>query len=268
MILLLALLQASSPTVGDTVWVERTVRPPAGTTVRAAPWEPEGEVTALGAGQVLRLGDAIVVRYPLVAWEAGPHELTVPGPILLSPAGVEDTLPPSRTTIRIASVLPDRSPDSLPIQPPAAVVPQRYTTWIPLVLMLFLALVVLVPLHWLWRRRGPPQRVVVPADPDPLDDDTVREWSDAGEDRVVAHLGYLRLRGAIAARLPEATTDLPTGQVLALVGRQRPEWPANDLARVLEDLDGLRFRPSSGAEALERYLEAERLRLQVLGTAA
>ncbi len=268
MILLLALLQVPAQTVGDTVWVERTVRPPAGVTVRAATWEPEGPVAALGGAQVLRRGDAIVVRYPVVAWEAGPHELTVPGPILLSPEGVEDTLPPSRVTIRIASVLPDRNPDSLPIQPPAAVVAQRYTTWMPLVFMLILALVIVVPLQWFWRRRGPPQTVMPPFDPDPLDDDTVREWSDAGEDRVVAHLGFLRLRGAIADLLPEASTDRSNDEVMALVATHRPEWPANDLGRVLADLDGLRFKQASGNQGLERYLEAEQLRLRLTGAGA
>lgn len=265
MILLLALLQAAGPTVGDTVWVERTVRPPAGVTVRAAAWEPEDPVSALAGAQVVQRGGAIVVRYPLVAWEAGPHELTVPGPILLSPEGVEDTLPPSRVTIRIASVLPDQDPDSLPIQPPAQVVPQRYTSWIPLLIMLALALVIVVPLQWFWRRRGPPQTVMPAPDPDPLDDGMVREWSDAGEDRVVAHLGFFRLRGTIAGLLPEASADKANAEVMALVAAERPEWPANDLGRVLDDLDALRFRPATGSEALERYLEAERLRLRLLG---
>ena len=61
----------AAPTVGDTVWVRRTVRVPERHTARAADWELTGDVELLGPPELLLDGDSATVRYPLVAWTPG-----------------------------------------------------------------------------------------------------------------------------------------------------------------------------------------------------
>ncbi|MBL8978589.1 MAG: hypothetical protein JNM53_09260, partial [Gemmatimonadetes bacterium] len=105
--LLIALLQAANPTVGDTIWIERRLPLPGGAEVRAAPWALEGNLGLLGRPVVRRDGGDAIVADPVVAWAAGTHQLTVPGPILIRADGRSDTLPTVTRTIEVASVLPE-----------------------------------------------------------------------------------------------------------------------------------------------------------------
>ena len=76
--LLALLLQglAVGPTVGDTIWLSRTVDLRGGYDVRPATWEPFGAVELLGKPILLREGDRVTIRYPAVAWE--PDHTTPP----------------------------------------------------------------------------------------------------------------------------------------------------------------------------------------------
>src|SRR2546427_5032502 len=65
----------SSPTVGDTIWLERTITVPAGWRVRAGKLELAADVEPLGDPAVVRSPTGWVVRYPVVAWSPGPHRL-------------------------------------------------------------------------------------------------------------------------------------------------------------------------------------------------
>ncbi|MGH7658240.1 MAG: hypothetical protein ACREL6_08390, partial [Gemmatimonadales bacterium] len=153
--------------------------------------------------------------------------------------------------------------DTLEIQPPAEVVGQEYTTWKPLLFSTLFAIALLTPLHWAWRRRGPAMTTEPAPDPDPLDADMIREWADAGEERAVAHAGYLDLRRVLSARLPDAGVTLSHSDLLAVIARERPEWPADHIARVLQGLDILRFRQKQGSGAYDRYREAMELALRL-----
>src|SRR5690348_3318775 len=92
---LLLLQQVPLPTVGDTVWVSRSLRAPAGSVVRPAPWpdDPTADVQPLGPAVVSRLGDSIEIRYPLVAWTPGEHPVDIPGPTIIGPGARVDSLP-------------------------------------------------------------------------------------------------------------------------------------------------------------------------------
>ena len=59
------------PTVGDTVWVSRTVALPTGYTVRAGDWEPADPLELLGRPTVLMCGDSAKISYPVVVWRPG-----------------------------------------------------------------------------------------------------------------------------------------------------------------------------------------------------
>jgi hypothetical protein len=253
--------QQGLPTVGDTIWVSRTVDLPAGRTLRAADWAAADPVELLGPPRI-SLGDGRAeIAYPVAVWRTGSHTLQIPGPLLLAADGRVDSLPGQALTLHVASVLPRPATDTtLRPQPRAEFVPRPSTTPLPLIVLLLLALAVLVPLHRWWRRRGrPPVRAAGlergnPAIP-PLE-----QWAQAGESRAVAAAATARLRLALAARLPDAPPSLDTEAVVARIAERRPEWPVQELAEVLRQLDRSRFGtgPLPDAVALaRRALELE-----------
>lgn len=204
--LLLTVAQAPLPQVGDTVWLVRTIAAPSGREVRVAPWSPEGAVEALGPGLLVRRGDSLDVRYPAVGWLPGSHAVEVPGPVLVSPDGTTDSLPPSTITVTIASVLPDLPGDSLPgVQPEAGPVLRPIQTAVPVLLLLAVATLVLVPFHLWWRRRGRPLAAPPPAGVHSAELPTAA-WAAAGEPRAVLAAAAADLR-ALAARTPSPEAD-------------------------------------------------------------
>ncbi len=209
-LLLLALFQAPLPQVGDTIWLVRIIPAPMGRVARVAPWDPEGAVEALGPGILVRRGDSLEVRYPAVGWLPGSHAVEVPGPILVSPDGTTDSLPPATLTVTIASVLPDLPADSLPApQPEAAPILRPIRTGVPVFVLLLGATLLLIPVHYWWRRRGrpmtPPEAVPAPPPRElPLD-----AWLAAGEPRAALAAAAARLRAVSASHpSPEAATLL------------------------------------------------------------
>jgi hypothetical protein len=237
-----SLFQGDVPTVGDTIWVTRTVDLPPGRSLRAADWEVADPVELLGPPHIALRGGSADVSYPITVWRAGFHTVSVPGPLLLSSDGDVDSLRAEVVTLHVASVLPRAATDtSLRPQPRADFVPRPATTPIPLILFLIVALVLLAPIHWWWRRRGRPAvkpgaaEMGGPAKP-PLE-----RWADAGESRAVAAAAASRLRAALAARLPGALPSLDTEAVLAHVAEQRPDWPSAELGDILRALDEARF---------------------------
>jgi hypothetical protein len=246
---LIALLQANPPTVGDTVWLERTVPLPAGHVVRAADWDPADPVELLGRPQVILEGDSAQIRYPVVVWMPGPMTIEVPGPLLLGSGGTVDSLPSQAVRLVVRSVLPALRGDSLPPpQPRASLVPRQEVSPIPLFLVGSLALLILVPLHLWWNRRGPPMPPPPPLST--LPDPPLNRWADAGEYRAVANLAAARLRGAIAQRVPSAHPGLDTDRLLAELAAVRPDWPLDELGRLLRALDDARFGFTGSPQAL------------------
>ena len=139
-------VQVALPTVGDTIWVTRTVDLPAGRSLRAADWDASDPVELLGPARVTLRGGSADVSYPIAIWRAGFHTLQVPGPLLLSVNGGVDSLRPEAVTLRVASVLPRPATDtSLRPQPRAEFVPRAATTPLPLVLFLILAVAIGLP---------------------------------------------------------------------------------------------------------------------------
>jgi hypothetical protein len=267
MIPLLLLLQAAGqgPTVGDTVWVRRAVRLPAGYTARPPEWKLSGDVELLGQPIVELRGDSAILRAPLVAWTPGPHAVEVPAPELLAPDGSLDTQPQTIARFTIMPTLPNKPVTQLRPQPETGIVSRRTVSWLPLVLVTVLALLLLVPLHWLWRRRGKP--LPMPAPP-PLAAVPASRWADAGEARSVLAAAAARLRRSIAARLPEAHEGLDTASCLAVLEHDGQDWPLAELAHLLAALDAARFAPGTPDEVLALYSESVALADRVEGVAA
>lgn len=254
--------QGPLPTVGDTLWVARTIAVPAGATLRPADWDAPEPIERLGPPRVTARGDSADVAYPIVVWRPGTLTIDVPGPLLLAPGGRVDSLPPQPVTVRIGSVLPIVPADStIAPQPAADFVPRTSTSPLPLLMLLAVVVALLAPLHWWWRRRGRPHpRPVLPTpgtgEP-PLD-----RWADAGEVRAVASVATSRLRRLIAARMPSAHAALDTEDLLrAISGRH--DWPLAELRDLLRSLDEARFgeAPFPDSTGLARWADELAARL-------
>lgn len=247
-------LQGAGPTVGDTVWLTRTVRVPPGHAVRAADWDPTDPIELLGRARVVMAGDSAEIAYPVVIWRPGQHQVELPGPLLLGPGGTVDSLAGERLRLQVRSVLPTVPGDStLAPQPRAGLVSRRAVSPNPIGILWLGAFVLLLPVHLWWRRRGKPVRArPIPARLDTLDSLLTR-WADAGEYRAVANAAAARIRAAVAQRVAAAHPGLDTERALAELAAARPDWPLQELGELLRALDDARFGLASGdALALSR----------------
>lgn len=272
MIALLAvslMLQGTPPSVGDTVWLSRTVRVPAGYAVRATDWEPADPIELLGRGQVVMTGDSARVSYPVVLWRPGQHTIDLPGPLLLGPGGTVDSLAAVRVSVEVRSVLPRVPADSsLAPQPRAGLVTRRVVSLAPVAGLWLAAAILLLPLHLWWRRRGKPARTTAPPlRPEALTAPLAR-WADAGEYRAVANVAAARLRAAVEQRVASAHPGLDTERVLAEIAAARPEWPLQELSELLRALDDVRFGLVPSSEALRLSQATTEMRDRLLRDAA
>jgi len=264
--LLLALAQGSPPTVGDTIWIVRSVEVAVGAEVRAGPWDPGGDVELLGDPIVEREGSQAVVSYPAVAWRAGTHTVLVPGPIIIGRDGITDSLPLEPRSIQVASVLPlDREPERLEVQPEAGLVEERVTSPGLLAISLLVAATLFAPFAWWWRRRGPPmtfgrpaaERVAPP----------VAEWLEAGEPKAVAASAARALRTTIAAKVPGMAPGLVTARLVRVVTEQRSSWPAEEVGAILRALEAVKFAEISDEEVVDLTERAGQLSRRIEGAA-
>ena len=264
---LLLVLQATPPTVGDTVWLGRTVRIPTGYTVRAGDWEPADPFQLLGRPRVIVSGDSARITYPLVVWRPGHHEVQLPGALLLGPGGTVDSLAGQPISLEVRSVLPPGDSTVAP-QPSAALVERHVVTLAPMAGLWTLTIVLLLPLHLWWRRRGKPARAAATLPRPEAPEASLSRWADAGEHRAVASLATAQLRAALADRLPSAHMGLDTERVLAEVAAARPEWPLEDFGSVLRSLDDIRFGTAASSQALGLSRSSMALRERLLRDAA
>jgi hypothetical protein len=267
LLLSLLLQQGPQPTVGDTIWLTRSVAVPSGYVVRASDWDPADPVELLGRPRVVMTGDSARISYPAVVWRPGPQQIELPGPLLLGPGGKVDSLPGESVRVTVRSVLPPGVPDSaIPPQPRAALVTREETSLAPLAILWVAGLLALLPLHLWWRRRGKPVPVAPPRAE--LTDPPLARWADDGEYRAVANVAAVRLRTALAQRVSAAHPALDTERLLAQLAAARPDWPLDELAELLRALDDARFGRAGSPEALELSQTTLAMRDRLLREAA
>ena len=265
---ILLLVQGPVPTVGDTIWVARTVTLPEGAEVRPAAWQLDGDVMLLGRPQV-EMGDGkATVRYPVVAWTTGAHTLDVPGPIIIMADGRTDSLPTQVVSLTVASVLPaDVKPEDAPVQAEAGLLRETVTTPVPGLVLLGSALLFFLPLAWWWRRRRPSGAnalpVVAAAGAIP-----VQAWAEEGEPRAVAAAAGQLLKEALASVLPGAQRGLVTARLLSQAAARRPALPVDELTEVLTALDAVTFGPADPREIESLAMRASRLSDRIRGLGA
>ncbi len=238
------LTSPARPTVGDTIWLSREAVAPRGWRLRPGKLESTGQVEPLGDAAVLRAPGGWVIRYPVVVWSPGAHQVALPPVWRLAPDGRTDSLPG----------------DSVAHPEPKAFLgplrPDRRRPFIPLGAIL--VALGLGAAGVAWRRRG--QRLVpasLPVAGEPEIPDT--RWLVAGEPKAVAARAAGRLRAAIARAEPEAATALSTAECLAVLERRMPGAPLRRVADVLEQLDRVAFASAHGSDVTELAARARAL---------
>ena len=244
------------PTVGDTVWLERTLAVPAGWRVRPGRLEPSQDVESLSDPTVHRASGGWTVRYPVVAWTPGPHTLTLPPVWRLGPAGQADSVAGGTAAFAVRSVLPEMGTRPAPKDAMAPLRPERRSILPPLLAALLAAGLLLGGLWW---RRRPPRTLRpaphVPVEPEVPD----ARWLAAGEPKAVAARATRRLRAALAAAVPAAHQALATPECLAALEREAPKAPVRELRDLLSAMDQVAYATAHGVDVSALAERARRL---------
>jgi hypothetical protein len=245
----------SSPTVGDTIRLERVFTLPAGWRVRPGRLEPSEQVEPLEDAQVVARGSNWVVRYTVVAWAPGVQHVAVPPVWRLGSRGEADSVPGGTATFTVASVIPDSV--KVP-QPKPALTPLRSDerAFFPLFVALLLSGSSLGAAIW-WRRR-PVQAMAAAPGPRPGAAISDERWLQIGEPKAVAARAAGLVRTVVARVVPEAHGGLSTAECLAVVKKHRTAAQYAQLEVVLGALDAVAF---GGGAAVDLATLAQRARV-------
>ena len=231
----------ASVTVGDTVYLTRTLPASPQVRVRPQPLASTAVVEPLADPVVELLGDVLVLRYAVAVFEPGVQRIAMPQVELFYPDGNTETVLGDTALVRVRSVLPPG--DSVP--PPRtslAALPRPRRSGTAAVMLV--SLVVAGTGAWVIVRKrvGPrprPLEAIAPAVTAPL-----RAWVEAGELRAAAAALADQLRRTIAGLEPGAEAGLPTEALLAVLRRRCPGWPLAEIEDVLHALERARFAPA------------------------
>lgn len=227
-----------SPTVGDTIRLERVFTLPAGWRLRPGRLESSEQVEPLADAQVVARGADWTVRYTVVAWSPGAQHVAVPPVWRLGPRGEADSVPGGIATITVASVIPDslKAPQPRPALTPIRT--EQHTPLPPMLAMLVAATSLALAI-W-WRRRRARTIAVAPAQPAGAAVSDER-WLQLGETKAVAARAAGLVRTVLARVIPEAHGGLATSDCLAVVRKHRPPEQIAQLEVVLGALDAVAF---------------------------
>lgn len=255
---ILAAIQASAPTVGDTIWVENTARLPAGYIARQAEWDLEGDVELLGEPVISVDGATVTIKYPVVAWKPGTHTVQVPGLELIGPDGAVEPTSGRVLTIEVASILPDEPHEEIAIRDQAGIVGRPVVSLIPLAVLLLFSAFLLSILWWWWLRKSKAR--TRPQEIEHILDPPIERWAEAGEHRAVLAAASDSVRQAISRVLPEPVAVPDTAAwVEAVRNCESADWDRAEVIALLRDIDLARFKPEGPEAVVELYHRARSL---------
>jgi hypothetical protein len=245
-----------APTVGDTIWLVRVVTLGADWRLKAGPFENQGDVAPLGDPLLASGTGGDTVRYPVVAWTAGPHRFRLPTLWLVGSGGRTDSLPGGTADVTVRSVLPSGGarPSPKALLPPLDSGPA--SPWPPLIAAILgtVGLVAGVRL----RRRGP-RPMQAPADFVMAGGAPDERWLAAGEPKAVAARAARVLRQALARLVPEAQESLPVREALDAAEGRIPGATFRRIREALLALEQISYASAHGTDVERAALEAREL---------
>ncbi len=246
----------ASPTVGDTIWLERIVTIGPEWRLKPGPFENQGDVVPLGDPLLARGLGGDTVRYPVVAWTAGPHHFRLPTLWLIGVGGRSDSLAGGAADVTVRSVLPADGSRPAPkaLLPPLDSGPA--SLWPPLLAAILgtIGLVAGVRL----RRRGP-RPTQAPADFVTAGDVPDDRWLAAGEPKAVAARATRALRQALARVIPEALESLPVREALDAAEGRMPGATFRRVRDALLALEQVSYAVAHGTDVQRVAIEAREL---------
>jgi hypothetical protein len=249
-------VRPATPTVGDTVWLERVVPAPAGAVGRARPLTADELVEPLRPPEIVPSASGLLVRYAVAFFATGRHALPMPALEVVHPDGAAELVLGDTAEAEVRALVPDTVglPEMRDARTPLGRVGRE--PWPAVVLGGATALG--LALWSVWRRRRGP----VPAPPgagEAVPEVPLLRWLGAGERRAVATLAMLRLRRRIAHAVPDASAGMALAECLAIAGAGRPEWPLRELTDILTALERARFAPLAADDLTELVDRAEQV---------
>lgn len=263
-VLLLHIQWAVAPAtvrVGDTVRVERALSVATGVVTDPTPLDASVTLEPLGPPRAVVEEGRLRVSYRVALFTVGRRAIPMPDIELHHPDGDVSTVFGDTAWVDVARVLP--AGDTLPAPRPS-LGPVARPPVSPFPAALLVSAVLAVTLGWgVARRRVRPRpaRAWIAAE---SADPPVHRWMGAGELRAVASTTTDRLRARIAEQVPAAGRHLDTHACLAVLERERPEWPLRELGGVLQALERARFAPAVPGDVVVLVDDAESM-LTTLG---
>jgi hypothetical protein len=242
-------------TVGDTVWISRTVSSSANVAVRLEPLTASKVLLPLEPPRWSYAEGTVAITYVVALFEPGAHTVSMPAVELVLPDGRTEVLPAAAVAIAVASVLPGPA-RGLPPKGSLGPVPREPHTWLPVVALPAGMLLLTILAARFARRRDPrPARPPLPAEEMRV---PIEEWIAAGESRAVATVVALRLRQIVADTVEGIDAPLDVEGCARVLEMSDRGSPARELAGVLRALERARFSPAAPADVHEVVDDAER----------
>lgn len=252
-----------SATVGDTVYLTRTLPAPPGARVRAQPLPRTAAAEPLADPVAEQSGSLLTLRYAVALFEPGPQALPMPMVEVVYSDGTRETILGDTAHVRIRSVLPPD--DSLP-EPRPSLSPLARPLRQAMPLGLLVGGVVGGAAAWAWARRRVRPRPRLPAAGLEPPRPPLERWTEAGELRAVATAAAGELRRVLSWIEPAASEAMATPEYVAAL-RRRADWPLDEIAEVLQALERARFAPAVPTDVLALAEQAATL-AQRIQTAA
>ncbi|UCG85839.1 MAG: hypothetical protein JSW71_18280 [Gemmatimonadota bacterium] len=250
----------ASVTVADTVTLSLRLVTAAGMEIHPDPLAPSAELEPLSMPVVRHVGGAVIVEYKVAFFEPGRRGVAMPEMQFVYEDGSVEQVLGDTAWVDVVSVLPDH--DTIPPPRPSLGPFVRERTR-PDIAVLLVACVAGCVIVWGIHRRRAGERPVWKRGSGRRIDAPVVPWLNAGEYRAVVSAVTDRLRESIATALPQAGRQLSVPECLAVVEREQPGWPADEIAGVLNSLDRARFAPIVPSDIMALVEQADELAISL-----